>query len=524
MAFVEIAVPALYALSMLVLTAYALNLLWLSVWAVRKERPLPGPVPDAGAMPSMPRSLPSVTVQLPIYNEPAVAERLIDACAQLAYPQRLLEIQVLDDSTDETADLAAARIESWHRRGVDIVHVRRAGRSGYKAGALANGMAFARGDLIAVFDADFLPAPDFLRRVVPEFDAPDVGLVQTRWAHMNENESLLTRVQAFGLDTHFAVEQRVRADVGCFINFNGTAGVWRRECIEDAGGWSADTLTEDLDLSYRAQLGGWRLKYLHEVEVPAELPARTDAFRSQQFRWAKGSVQTALRTLPAVWRSGWGLRVKLEGTAHLTAHLVFPFVLVAALLHAPLVWLKETGRGPGAVYFALLGFGLLGLAGFFLAQLYAQRSLYPDWRVRLRLFPSYMAGTMGLSVSNTRAVWQALVGKTSPFVRTPKQGSAGSDDRTRKLHRAATGLPAIVWLEAMVLLYSLAATAFVVDANQWTAIPFQFLVAVGFMMIVWFSVRDWLALSSSRLPSAGFEPAREGAYLASEYSVRNRSE
>ncbi|MDX1429875.1 MAG: glycosyltransferase, partial [Rhodothermales bacterium] len=272
-------VPILYAASMLVLLAYGANMLWLSARYRDIDVEKDGPVPDPDKLPPLRGLWPAVTVQLPIFNEAYVVERLIDACAQLDYPRHCLEIQILDDSTDETVELAAERAAYWSRRGVNIVHIRRKNRTGYKAGALANGLQAATGDFIAVFDADFLPEPDYLRRIIPAFDGADVGMVQARWGHLNRIDSLLTKIQAFGLDTHFALEHRVREALGCFINFNGTAGVWRRECIEDAGGWSSDTLTEDLDLSYRAQMRGWRFRYLEDVEVAAELPNDMNAFR-----------------------------------------------------------------------------------------------------------------------------------------------------------------------------------------------------------------------------------------------------
>ena len=497
---------------MAVLLVYALNLYWLSVRLVSGERLLPGRPPlDT---PDRARTWPRVTVQLPVYNEATVVDRLIEACARLDYPKTLLEIQVLDDSTDVTSDMIAAHVERLRREGLEIVHVRRRNRDGYKAGALANGLRFAGGDFIAIFDADFVPAPDFLRRTIPRFDDSEIGLVQARWGHLNEHQSRLTRIQAFGLDTHFAVEQRVRAAAGCFINFNGTAGVWRRTCIEEAGGWSADTLTEDLDLSYRAQLAGWRLEYMHDLEVPAELPAVTGAFRSQQFRWAKGSVQTAIRLLPAVWKSAVSMRAKVEGTVHLSAHVVFPFVLLAGLVHGPLVLMKDANNAPGEGFFALLGLGVFGVAGFFLAQLFAQRSLYPEWRGRLRLFPWFMAGTMGLSISNTRAVWQAVTGRRSSFVRTPKSGSPSDSHLNKYVDRH---IPAIVWLEMLAFVYSVGFGIAIVAAGEWAAVPFQVMLAWGFGLIVWYSLRDRQARYHDSTDPA-FEGIGRTDYLAPEYS------
>ncbi len=482
-AVLEVAVPALYAIAIVALTAYGGNLLWLALFHVRDEALLEGPVPDPEALPSPEESWPVVTVQLPLYNEAKVARRLIDACVALDYPRDKLDIQVLDDSTDETTERVARRVAHWQRQGVDITHIRRSNRTGYKAGALANALPLARGDYIAIFDADFVPEPDFLRRLVPHFFEDErLGMVQARWGHLNQDDSLLTRVQAFGLDAHFAIEQHVRERADCFMNFNGTAGVWRRDCIEDAGGWEHDTLTEDLDLSYRAQLRGWQFKYVSDVEVPAELPPDMNALRSQQFRWAKGAGETAMKLAGRLWRAAEPLRVKLEGTFHLTAHFAFPFILLAALTHAPLLLLKGLGHGPGPLYFAGLGFGLIGFVGFFLAQLFAQRALYPDWRRRLALFPVFMAGTIGLSLNNSRALWQALRGVDTAFFRTPKYGEA-SGHRWWQSQYAISQLPQIIWWEALLALYCTAGLGVIVALGDWAAVPFQTLFAAGFALV-----------------------------------------
>lgn len=490
MAVLQILVPALYGAAIAILLVYALNLYWLSVRYVKTQRLLPGRPPEATAPPAA--SWPRVTVQLPVYNEALVVRRLIEACARLDYPSSRLEIQVLDDSTDLTSELIAEQVDALRSHHVDIVHVRRHSRDGFKAGALANGLRFASGDFVAIFDADFVPPPDFLLRTLPTFADPGIGLVQARWGHLNERQSRLTRIQAFGLDTHFAVEQQVRGASDCFINFNGTAGVWRRTCIEEAGGWRSETLTEDLDLSYRAQLAGWRFEFVNDLEVPAELPALTNAYRSQQARWAKGSMQTAVLLLPCVWRSVVPVRAKIEGSLHLTAHLVFPLVLLAGLLHVPLVLMKEYGVGPGEEYFLLLGLGMFGLAGFFLAQVYAQRSLYPDWQKRLNLFPWFMAGTMGLSISNTRAVCQALAGRRSSFVRTPKQGAAHSRSHPGGSAYSEVRIPAIAWWEFLAASYCFAGLVAVIAAGQWAAAPFQALLVWGFGLISWYTLRDRL--------------------------------
>lgn len=498
LAALELAIPALYAIAIVALTAYGGNLLWLALVHANRDTLREGPVPDPSDLPVPDDTWPVVTVQLPLYNEAEVVDRLIDACATLDYPRGKLEIQVLDDSTDETTKRVAQRVAYWHDRGIDISHVHRDDRTGYKAGALANGLHLARGDLLAIFDADFVPNADFLRRMVPHFlGTEELGMAQARWSHLNRDDSLLTKVQAFGLDAHFAIEQRVRDRAGCFMNFNGTAGVWRRTCIEDAGGWAHDTLTEDLDLSYRAQLQGWDFKYVPTTEAPAELPPDMNALRSQQFRWAKGGVETALKLAGRLWRSTQPWRVKLEGTFHLTAHFAFPFILLAALTHAPLLLLKNLGHGPGDLYFALMGTGLVGFAGFFLIQLFAQRALHTDWRERLRLFPAFMAGTMGLSLSNTNAVWQALRGMDTAFIRTPKYG-ASSDGGWWESRYAIDKLPPVVWGELGMAVYSSAGLVATIALGEWAAVPFQALFAVGFLLVTASSLRQVFTVRRTR--------------------------
>ena len=458
----------LYALALGVLLVFGLNQLWMAYRFALSDRLQPGPLLAPDARPSPPAAWPAVTVQLPIYNERFVAARLIDACAALDYPAGRLELQVLDDSIDETAEVVAERVAHWRRRGVDAVHVRRADRDGYKAGALANGLTFARGDLLAVFDADFVPPPDFLRRIVPLFDAPDVGLVQARWEHRNAGASVLTRVQAALLDAHFVIEQGVRQEAGCFMSFNGTAGVWRRSCIEDAGGWRADTLTEDLDLSYRAQLAGWRFRFVPGLGVPADLPASAAAWRQQQFRWTKGTAETARLLLRRLWAAPLPLRTRLQGALHLTGFLVYPAILTAALLHAPLLTAHALGFGVSDAYLAALGLGLFAFAGMALAHGFAQRALHPDWALRMRRFPWVLAASMGLAASNTRAAAEAFLGRRSPFVRTPKG------------YVLAAGVPLA---EAALAAYGVLGLVVLVAVGAWAAVPFQALFAVGFGLV-----------------------------------------
>ena len=484
-------IAILYAVAMAVLVAYGVNLLWLSIVHARHDRLIGGPTRDAGT--AQPRDIlwPPVTVQIPLYNEAIVVERVINACANLTYPWRLLEIQVLDDSTDETSGLAATSVEAWRARGLDIVHIRRDHRTGFKAGALQNGLDKARGELVAIFDADFIPHPDFLERVVPAFEDQRVGMVQTRWGHLNADASLLTRIQAFALDAHFALEQCARNRAGYFMNFNGTAGIWRRQCIVDAGGWEGDTLAEDLDLSYRAQLKGWMFRFLGDVESPAELPVDLNSFRAQQFRWTKGAVETTLKVLRPLWLSPQPWRIKVAGALHLSAHVVFPFLALAAVLHAPLMMLQRAGRGPGEIYFAIMGLGLFGLLGFFLAQLLAQRALYPDWVRRTLFFPIFMAGSMGLAVNNTRAIWQALRGHSSPFERTPKYSVGGASWWTSRY--ADTRVSAVMFFEAALATYCVIGLVVITMQGNWTAVLFQALFALAFSLVTFFNVRlAWL--------------------------------
>jgi cellulose synthase/poly-beta-1,6-N-acetylglucosamine synthase-like glycosyltransferase len=480
-------IPALYALSVGVLVVYGLNLLWLAFEALRPA--CDDVATDRGAQSSMnPR--PMVTVQLPLFNERYVAERLIDACAHLDYPRDRFEIQVLDDSTDDTSAIVAERSVYWSERGVQIQHVRRPDRAGFKAGALQHGLDLASGSLIAIFDADFVPPANFLKVTVPHFSGSQVGMVQSRWAYLNRDSSVLTRLQALSLDAHFAVEQVARSRSGCFINFNGTAGIWRKSCIEDSGGWHADTLTEDLDLSYRAQLKGWRFKFLGTLESPSELPVAINDLRAQQFRWTKGAIQTARKTVRSLIRNAPNARIRAEGLIHLTSHLVFPFVLLAGILHAPLSYMKTTVGSPGELYFWVTGVGLLAFVGFFSSQVVAQRALHPDWLKRLALFPLFLAGSVGFSVNNTLAVADALTGRQSPFRRTPKLGlSEKSPTRTwSRSSYASRRLPPIVLAEIVLALYSAGGLVLVLSLGDWSAIPFQIFVTAGFGLVSIYSL------------------------------------
>jgi cellulose synthase/poly-beta-1,6-N-acetylglucosamine synthase-like glycosyltransferase len=378
-------------------------------------------------LPPEPDNWPVVTVQLPLYNELYVATRLIDAVCALDFPRDRLEIQVLDDSTDKTRQIVESRVAYYRSRGVDIHHLHRRDRKGFKAGALEAGSKRARGQLLAVFDADFVPRPDFLRRTVPHFSDPGIGMVQARWDHLNRDYSLLTRVQSIFLDGHFVIEHAARNRTGRFFNFNGTAGIWRREAIAEAGGWQHDTLTEDLDLSYRAQLKGWRFLFLPQVTVPAELPVDVNAFKRQQFRWAKGSIQTARKLLGEIFRSPLGWRVKLEALIHLTCNAAYLLMVGLSLLVFPAMLLRADTDWPLLLLVDLplfLTASVSVLVFYVVSQLGAGRT----WHQGLRHLVPLMGLGIGLAINNARAVLEGLVHMGGVFERTPKYRIEQSDD------------------------------------------------------------------------------------------------
>ena len=423
--------------------------------------------------------LPPVTVQLPIFNEMYVVDRLIDAVCSLDYPRELLEIQVLDDSTDETREIAQAAVR-WHvANGVDIRYLHRDHRRGFKAGALDAGLKIACGRFIAMFDADFVPPPDFLRRTIPLFGDSTVGMVQARWGHLNQDYSLLTKIQSMLLDGHFVLEHGGRNRAGRFFNFNGTAGVWRLEAIVSAGGWRHDTLTEDLDLSYRAQLHGWQFIFLQDLDVPAELPVEMNAFKSQQYRWAKGSVQTCRRLLPRIWRSKLPLKVKVEAFFHLSANFNYLLMLAMSLLIFPSVYVRYR---MGWDELLLIDAPLFCAATLSFMNFYmiSQREVYPDWKTRLKYFPVLMAVGIGLCVNNTKAVLEALVGGEAEFTRTPKYGiEREHDDWIGKKYRQSRALQPLV--EVGFGLYFTGSVLYALATRSYGAIPFLVLFQFGFL-------------------------------------------
>jgi len=460
---ITIPATALYAACQAALAAYAGHR-WPMLLSV-PARPVlvpPGVLPSGGE--------PRVLVQLPVREEPEVVERLVEAAAALDWPRDRLEIQLLDDSGEAVATLGRSAVLAARARGVNVTHVRRGTRTGSKAGALAHGLAASDAEFVAVFDADFVPAPDFLRRVLPGFSDPAVGMVQARWGHLNRDESLLTRAQAAMLDAHFLVEHPWRAATGRFLNFNGTAGVWRRACIEGAGGWSHDTLTEDLDLSYRAQLAGWRFAYAPAVVVPAELPGDMDALKTQQHRWAKGAIQTARKLLRHVLASGLPRRVRSEAIFHLTANATYPLLLLLATLLVPVLAGAAALPLPWALalHAGLVVAGTLPVAAFL--WLGARRA----GRGRREAAVDAMAALVlcaGLSWQLSRAVLEGLAGATGEFVRTPKQGLVGAGVRRTPI-RPAPG----EWLLAAG---SLAALTWAASQGMPGAVPFYATLALG---------------------------------------------
>jgi hypothetical protein len=417
--------------------------------------------------------LPPVTVQLPIYNEANVVRRLIDAACRLDYPVDLLEVQVLDDSDDETVELAARAVAEWRRRGIDVHHIRRGLREGFKAGALGHGTRRARGDFMLVLDADFMPPTHLIRSLLESFDAPEVGAVQAAWTHLNAAESWLTRAQALFLDAHFAIEHAARYRSGLFFNFNGSAGMWRRACVEASGGWKSDTLTEDVDLSYRAQLGGWRLVYRDDVRVPAELPRRLEDVEVQQERWAQGGVQTARKLLPAVWRSDVRAWVKLEATAHLLGHIVHPLTLILGVCLGALGYLGLAHRSiPEWVHLAALGFATIPFLLFYGAA--ARVRGYPVRSIPGRLLEALILG-LGLGIPLTGAVLRGAIGARTPFRRTPKRGESTVRAYRARANTAAAGVRAALGLSLTGSVASL------VQSGLLSAVPFTGLFAVGYL-------------------------------------------
>ncbi len=479
----------------------------------RRMRPRPGVRYD---------DLPRVTVQLPMFNEGAVVHRIIDAACAIDYPNDKLQVQVVDDSTDDSAELARRRVAHWAERGIDIQYLHRTDRTGFKAGALQAATPDATGELIAIFDADFIPPPSFLKRTVHYFTDPRLGMVQTRWTHLNRDDSLLTRGQAIFLDGHFVIEHTARNRCGAWINFNGTAGLWRRQAIESAGGWQHDTLTEDVDLSYRAQLAGWDFLFLPWVRCPAELPPEINAFKSQQHRWTKGSIQTAIKLLPTLMRAKVSPTIKLEAFFHLTSPMVYLYITLLAVLFYPVIAMNIDPFGRDMWYGLAMGMGLFTLGTvsatvFYIASQRAQKR--SAWGTIAQV-PLLMAIGVGIALNNAIACIEALVGHESPFIRTPKYNTTPTASSTKYSSTASPGgITRIIPIPSMkrtVCLLELALGAYML-ACIWLSLhtghtavstPFLCLFATGYFYVgstsLWVHLRGYL---ESRRPPTLPQPA-----------------
>lgn len=438
------------------------------------------------------RALPSITIQLPIFNERFVVERLIDNMVNMDYPADKLQIQILDDSTDDTQDVCKRKVEEYRNKGVNIEYVHRQHRQGFKAGALRDGLATATGEFIAIFDADFLPHRDFLLRTLPYFADQKVGVVQTRWEHINGNYSLITKLQAFQLNVHFSIEQSGRQAGDYFLQFNGTAGVWRRKTIEDAGGWEADTLTEDLDLSYRAQLKGWRICYRQEIGSPAELPVEMNGLKSQQFRWMKGGAENARKLIPSVLKSDLPFTQKLHAVTHLLSSSVFLVVFVLAVLSVPTLFLVSTIHLDMRIYWVfMLGMLTVGWV-YFVANSdtsWNEESFFKRIGRFIVMFPLFLSLSMGLSLHNSIAVIQGYRGKKSAFVRTPKFNIQQVQDTFKKGFYAAAKISGTTIIEGLLALYFCSAVVIGIAQGKTSFLIYHLMLMIGFGSIFFYTIR-----------------------------------
>ena len=480
------------------LSGYGLHRYFIVYLFLKNRRRVPQPLSHF-------EQLPVITVQLPLFNEIYVVERLLKSVSELDYPRERLQIQVLDDSTDETRCLTASCAQKLAERGFDVELIHRTDRVGYKAGALEAGLATARGDFVCILDADFVPQPELLRSAVHFFTDPKVGMIQTRWGHINRGYSLLTRVQAMFLDGHLLLEQVARSRSGRFFNFNGTAGIWRKSCIAESGGWQHDTLTEDLDLSYRAQLAGWKFVFLTDVVTPAELPVDMNGFKSQQHRWTKGSIQTCKKLLPRIWRSGLPLPIKIEATGHLTSN--FAYLLLACLC----VLIHPSAGGPqsGWLRMFLLDVPIFLSASVSVAVFYicAQRELHPrTWMKEILLLPALIALGVGLSINNARAVLEAVFNHPSEFTRTPKYGI----ENKRQTWRSCRYMPlksVLPIVEVGFAIYFSYIVWYAVAHEQYFTLPFLVMFQCGFLYVALSSLAQWW-------PRINFPSPREVAFPA----------
>jgi cellulose synthase/poly-beta-1,6-N-acetylglucosamine synthase-like glycosyltransferase len=475
---------AVYCICILFTTFYCIMQLDLLFWYRKPKKEI---------LPSL-ANFPTVTIQLPLYNEAYVSERLIDNIVKLDYPADKLEIQVLDDSNDETVGIVAAKVAEYQAKGVNIVHVRRPDRSGFKAGALRDGLTMTDSEFVAIFDADFLPKADFLKETIPHFfKDPKIGVVQTRWEHLNEDYSLITKLQAMQLNVHFTVEQAGRQRGGFWLQFNGTAGVWRRATIEDAGGWHSDTLTEDLDLSYRAQLKGWKIEFLEHVGTPSELPAEMNALKAQQFRWMKGGAENARKLLKLVWDAPLSTPQKVHATQHLMASGLFFAVLISAIVSVPLVYFIDGLTFDTKLFFVSLA-GLFSIISLSMVANMQDYNLGGKTKLEkavsmILIFPIFLSMSMGMSLHNAIAVWEGYSGRKSPFVRTPKVGLDGVKGAFSKGLYMPRNLPTSTIVEGFMSLYFIFGLYLSIVTGVHEFQIFHGMLAFGFGAICFYSVR-----------------------------------
>ena len=490
MYWLELIVLTLYTGALSFIFLYSLSQLNL-VYLFRKAR-RKGHLPQA---PELPKNYvyPRVTVQLPVFNELYVVERLIDTVASFDWPKDCFEVQVLDDSDDETVALIARKVGEWRAKGIDIAQVRRTSRKGFKAGALQYGMGIAKGDYFAIFDADFVPGKDFLKKILPHFAKDEkIGVVQSRWGHLNQEYSLLTKLQAFGLNTHFFVEQNGRAAGKHFLNFNGTAGVWRKNCILDAGGWKADTLTEDLDLSYRAQLKGWQIFYTPDTVAPAELPVAMGAIKSQQYRWTKGAAETSRKLLPRVLKAPLPLATKFHAAFHLLNSAIFICIVITALLSVPVLFIRNLSSG----WQVLINASTLFLLGYVFLIIFYWNGFKEEknsfWKTLSEFIPRMfmlLSVFLGLSIHNAVAVFEGFIGKKTPFVRTPKFNINQKQGSWKNNKYFSRKINPLTLLEGALSFYFFAGLGLAFYFKDFALAPFHVLLSLGFLLVCYYTIQ-----------------------------------
>ena len=489
----DIFLVVIYATALIFIFMYSIVQANLTILYLRgRSKGKKGPSQQIEELANSKGELPFVTIQLPIYNEMYVIERLMDAVADFDYPHDRFEVHVLDDSDDETVEIVAQKVAELKEKGIDIQQIRRQDRKGFKAGALQYGMKLAKGEYIAIFDADFLPNPDFLQKTLPWFDDPKIGVVQTRWEHINKDYSILTKLQAFALDAHFSIEQKGRNNGDHFINFNGTAGVWRRETIDDAGGWKADTLTEDLDLSYRAQIKGWRFVYREEIGSPAELPAQMNAIKSQQFRWTKGAAETARKNLGRVFRADLPFKTKLHAFFHLMNSGIFICILMLGIVSIPILFLHYQDQRFETLFsvtqYAIISTFVLGIF-FWVSRIRSRQDEAENPFLFFLLFPIFLSISMGLALHNAVAVIEGYIGKKTPFIRTPKFAIKTLDDKWKGKKYSGGSISFLTLMEGVLALYFLGGLIMALMHGDILSAPFMGMLFFGYATIFFYSVR-----------------------------------